>query len=1293
MNSLDKNYLSLQFSIKVFKKSGTEFQSFFEDIMERAYPDFRKIKPYGNVGDGGNDGYRKDSGIYYQVYSPNEPKINETGAIKKLKEDYKKLKISGWDEISKIKEYNFVFNDKYGGSIQKLEQAISELNKDNQDIKFYLFLARDLEQVFFKLKEPDMLQLGFNIDQRQALSNAFEYLNSVKLELDRENTNYAKRMLKNIRHIVLSLDNESLSIDYEILECRCLQKSEKVTEAVEKYKSLMKRFPSDPNAFLYLAEIYLNEKDYKMNNELLKKVEQIDENYWLLKLEKLVRIHHLGQQVDIKTIIESDLPYEPRIRSNFNRLYSLFLEDSGDQTNADSFIEKAIQENPDNLSNYIVNLTILEKRLFTTQDTSKRLDLSHKLLDEIKSVESNFFINGDAGKRNKVILNTKKLNALRILENIDEIEKISRETFELATSCYFDKQIQQIIMIVVHFVILSDEYLNKLLAIIKDSKKDLSYELLRELFTQFIMKDKLFSDGSQFYNEIGKTEYVALIKNIENRSYKEVLDFLENDTYFAISIANTLKDYPDLRRKIIENLPDDVNIQKEKLLLLLNFDEKEYDEAFNILKRTDLTKLDYHECKPILHLVQQKNAWDFEVVILKKLLDKEMDEKQKFNLHLQLFNAHFNLKQYLDVIKTGTKLLEIDFNKNYLDLRNREVLLSNTISAYIQRGKIDKEYYAEAEEVLKKYPLSAPSFEFKVAIEAEIYLLNNKPHNALKAIIEGVEIKKVLSPNEYAKLYFFLTIKIGNQIDLRLDSLDNIKENTFVKMKNKDQWYFFGNGNELDAIQINKDHKKYSAYAMKKLGEQVVFENEYGSDRKIDVIEFIFPIKRYVFWKAVQHFNDLSKYGDIEGVQLVEVPTQDENINLNNILKFMDHLNNRSRPFFELYCKNTIPLAMLAKNEGGLIEAIGRIQNEQKGYINFCTGTIDDFEAQKKVARFIINGNKPFYIDGTSALFLSEYGMLKNIHRYIPSLKVPQSVINFLGNVSEKFTYNPGQVGYMRYAQGQVMFSSVEKEERDFIKANFVECIKLLEANPNNIGIISSANKLSCFSEKEIPSELSDACILAQSEGIPILTEDFLYLGMNELETKKEAPKYFSSLALLSILYEDNKISYNEYLDYFGYLTTYRFRFLSLNSNAIEVAIFGDSDIKQFKPENIRKLNFPLTLSEEYGVSFSTSFVVIREFLLKILLDNSITSDMAEKIFIEVLDSFPTKENKRELGQHLIIACLKIIEINKPNFVIYPVMDLISEKASKLIHLPEIYESSTKLWIPSEEFDDELGSQ
>ena len=155
-------------------------------------------------------------------------------------------------------------------------------------------------------------------------------------------------------------------------------------------------------------------------------------------------------------------------------------------------------------------------------------------------------------------------------------------------------------------------------------------------------------------------------------------------------------------------------------------------------------------------------------------------------------------------------------------------------------------------------------------------------------------------------------------------------------------------------------------------------------------------------------------------------------------------------------------------------------------------------------------------------------------------------------------------------------------------------------------------------------------------------------------------------------------------MEYFGYLSSYRFRFLNLTSDDIEKAVFGDGEIKTVKPENIRKLNFPLTLSEEYGVPFQTAFRVIGLFLIQVLIDNAITVEIAEKIFVEILSSFPTDMGKKELGQLLLAVCTRIIENNKSKFLVHAENQLLYDKVNRLSQLTEIYSSDSKLWTPNQ---------
>lgn len=1282
MKPLDKNYLLLQFKVKIFSKNGTEFQSFFENIMKKAYSDFQKIKPHGIEGDMGNDGYRKNSGIYYQVYAPEVPSIKLAEAVRKLKKDFEKLK-KNWDEISEIKEYYFVFNNKYFGSIQKLEEAISELEKNNSGIKFHIFTAKKLEELFFSLDKADILSLGFDIDSTKAVSNAYEYLKNVEVELDRENGKFALKTLENIKDIIFKLADYQLELEYELLECGCLQKLENIKEVRDKYENISKRFPNDPRAFLYLAEIYLHNEDYKKNKELLDKAEEIDANHWLLKLEKLVRKDHLGEKLDITNINEEDFPDESRIKANFYRIYAQFIENSGNKTVADSFVEKAIYLNPDKFSNYITKLSIFEKRIYLNQDNPNISEDLLKQLEEIKKVEKKFLAIGDVGARNKAVLNIMKLNVFLVQEDFPNLEELSQKTLELTLDCYFNKQTDQIIASTLRFISPSDKNFERLLKQLNEAEKDISDELAKVIIYQFIIRNSLLGEGKSFFKGINKQKCLDFIIDIENKNYENVLKFLKNDEQFAIVIAKSLKNFPNLRKKIIKNLPDDKKILKEKLLLELNYDEGNIDDAFGILQKIDLSSLDYFESIIASKIAEKKKVWDLQIIILEKLLEKEKDKKNIFHLKSQLFNAKYNCKDYLEVIKIGENLLKEDLNENILDIKNKEVLLAQTINACFERGIVDTKNFIKAKKLLTTYSLSQSTFEFKIGIEAQVYLKNNDPQKALESVIEGVKIKKILSLEEYAKLYFLVCIQIGNLIKINLNSLEKVKKNTFLKLKNQDKWYFIGNGNELDATKILEKNHNYSLFIDKKNGGEIIFQSKYSSEIHREKIENIFSIDKYIFWQIDRNFQKLSQDNILGGVQVIEIPKKEETIDPKYLLAFLEDLQGKAKPFFEMYCKERLPLAMLAVSEGGLTNAIGRILRENKGFINFSSGTRTELETQKTIARRVIDNNLPFYLDGTSALVLSEMGLLKKVYIHLSNLKVSQSVIDLLIQTAEKFRYSYGQTGYMVYSQGKIIVSSIKKDKRDRIQSNFIKSIYLLELKPKNINTISLANKADCSSEQKIPAGLCDACILAQKEGVPVLTEDFLYLKMNEIETKKKSPEYFSSLILLKVLNEQGKISFDEYLDFFAYLSSYRFRFLSLNSEDIEKAVFGDWKIKVIRTENIRKLNFPLTLSEEYGVSFQNAFAVVVSFLFKVLIDDTITPDIVEKIFVEIIESFPMKKDKKNLRQMLLRVCTKAVEKNKSRWILTKKSKTTQEKIDKLSRATEIFSSGIQIWTPN----------
>jgi hypothetical protein len=1242
MKPLDKNYLSLQFWNKVYQKTGIQFQTFFEEIMELT-PGFQKIKPYGSEGDKGNDGYRPAEGIYYQVYAPTEPGEKEADAAQKFKDDFAKLK-NGWDKISTIKQYNFVYNDKGSGLTIKLEAARAELRAANPAIEFKVFTPKDLEKTFFTLKSDQIVSLGFDIDSRNAVQNVRDYLVKLDAELDKESGEFVLRALENMKDILGRHNDEALLLDFEIVEARALQKNEKIRDARDKYENIIKRYPDDPRSFLYLAEIYLNNEDFAKNAQLLQRAEHISPGFWLLDLEKLIREIRLGNRNDPLAVDEQEFPSEPRARSNFYRVYSVLLDQAGEVVRAESFIERAIHLNPDRFSNHDVKISLLEDRVFAEPDINKRRNLADAVLKEISAVEKRFNDAGGIGPRSQSWLNIRRLHMHFAKEDTLAIEATAKEMFGQVINCYPDLLMEKIIADLIRTVELPQVDFLKLQDYLKQADKPISDFLAKTLVLQFLHKKSFFTEGKAFFSQIKKQDIVDLIMAVEEKNYARAVDMVKDDVQLAVDFVVGIKEPSELRWKIVEALPDGGTIQKEKLFLLLYHEAGDTDKAFEILQKMDLSKLNYAECLPTLKIAQAKKAWDSVIVLLERLLNHEKNKTAILQIKLDLFTANFNLDRFPEAILIGKGILENPNEASLLDDQNKESLVVQTTYAYLKRGD------ASAKDFIETYSSLLKSFEGKISAEAEAYLKAGDGRNALRAVVEGVKLLKHPSAEQYGMLFFIFVQLEHLMPDFTLTSFTEVSGGSFVKLKEQERWFYIGGGDELDATRIIEGGDIHKALIGKRLGEKIAFANKYRSESPEYEVEMILPIEKYVLWQSTHNAQKLTAEKRWTAMEAIEVPITEGLIDTKYLIAKLEDEQRERGDLFDIYCRENLPLAFLALNEGGLARAIGRITAEQRGFIKASSGSLEELNQQKTAARKIIAG-EAFYLDGTSASMLSEIGFLQKIYEFVPNLRVPQSVISLLLELRDRFEYHPGQSGYLGYAQGRITVSDIDQARHEAIKANFEDSIRLLEMKPQNISAISLANKSSAFAEQKIPASLSDACILAQKEGVAVLTEDFLYLKLNEMETKKPAPEYCSSLTLLRVLYEQEKIAFDDYLEYFGYLSSYRVRFLPVTTEDLEKAVFGDQTIKVIRPEQLRKFNFPLTLSEEYGVTPSTAFQLVTHFFIRILIDDSVLPSTAERVFAEIISLFPTNESRKSLGRLLLAVAVQFIQKNHQKMI------------------------------------------
>lgn len=149
------HYLDVMFQLRVTQSVGDEFENLFGTLMEESDKDFNKVEAYGKIGDKHNDGYNNNTHTYYQCYGPKSIKGNEDYVKSKIKNDFKGV----CEEWKDIKEWYFVYNDKFCGAPPHIIQEIQDLNSSQDLVNVGLFLTKKWRDIFSKL----------TIDQKQSV--------------------------------------------------------------------------------------------------------------------------------------------------------------------------------------------------------------------------------------------------------------------------------------------------------------------------------------------------------------------------------------------------------------------------------------------------------------------------------------------------------------------------------------------------------------------------------------------------------------------------------------------------------------------------------------------------------------------------------------------------------------------------------------------------------------------------------------------------------------------------------------------------------------------------------------------------------------------------------------------------------------------------------------------------------------------------------------------------------------------------------------------------------------------
>lgn len=146
------------FKLLIHEAEGQKYEDLFVKIMSYSDPEFKPVKAYGNLGDRGNDGWVAKNGRYYQCYAPETLAGNSKNALKKLNDDFEKLK-KFWDPICPVRAFHFVINDKFKGVSPHVFEAVEQLRTLYGLESAEVFLASQLEAQLFSLENDQIRQV------------------------------------------------------------------------------------------------------------------------------------------------------------------------------------------------------------------------------------------------------------------------------------------------------------------------------------------------------------------------------------------------------------------------------------------------------------------------------------------------------------------------------------------------------------------------------------------------------------------------------------------------------------------------------------------------------------------------------------------------------------------------------------------------------------------------------------------------------------------------------------------------------------------------------------------------------------------------------------------------------------------------------------------------------------------------------------------------------------------------------------------------------------------------------
>lgn len=517
---------------------------------------------------------------------------------------------------------------------------------------------------------------------------------------------------------------------------------------------------------------------------------------------------------------------------------------------------------------------------------------------------------------------------------------------------------------------------------------------------------------------------------------------------------------------------------------------------------------------------------------------------------------------------------------------------------------------------------------------------------ALSLVFRAFRSIESIDDDVYLSAYV-ATLDLANSGVIKVENLDQVCDGVFIKVEGILNWFYLGEKRDsMGAVSITKLSKNYEAVTGRRINESIDWPaDRFSSLAEGRKIESILSPGAFLCQRAHEAMEAAAKSGE-KPIWEVQVLSEDGSLDIENLRKFSISMCRQSEEFFDMYAGKVLPFSLLCKNEGGAIQAIGRISATSRGFIRCNNGTAQQIEEHEQTALRALKGDF-CYIDGLSALVLTDSGLLEKVCSFVPNVGICTSVVRLFREEAKRLESARRSVGRGSFVEHRFRFQAKDENAEMSLRQVFLAAADYLDNLPiRQIGKPFAKDQIAYDWDSLIPGYVMDPLRNAQNDGALLMSEDAILVDALVASGESKIPLCFSSLSVVKLLANEGKIGWQDFYKYFSRLSQLRFLLLPISVDELMNAVLEPlgGGLVMVNPSNLELLNLGYTLSKECGVGDGLFVGILGRFFSDVVKEEGISVEAADEIFSIALVR-ALKSGGRAALRHAVFAlCRDLVE-------------------------------------------------